>query len=351
MMIARREANEFPHWLEAAGPENDIVVSTRVRLARCLSDHVFPARSSLLQRREAFDEVASALEGVGGDRRFRVLNFIACDPLDQELLLENRVASPDLLAAEGDRGVAVREGSRLSVMINEEDHVRLQCMDAGLQARKSWEAVSGVDDELGTRLRFAFDGRKGFLTCCPTNSGTGLRISFLMHLPGLILTKAIDPVLQGASQMGLSTRGFFGENSSVVGSFFQLSNHATMGASEEQFLSATAETIARVIECERGARARLLGEARAELTDKVCRAYGLLMYARSLTMEEFLNLASAVRLGAECGIFEKVSVATLNRLMVRCMPAHLQAYLRRRLDKGACGPYRAEVVQEMLSAS
>ncbi len=158
-------------------------------------------------------------------------------------LAEERVVSPDILSLDGERGVAYDSSRRINIMINEEDHIRMQCMDSGFKPEELWEIINDIDDLLGQKLHFAFDSKRGFLTCCPTNSGTGLRISFLMHLPGLVLTKAIDAVLQGASQMGISTRGFFGEHSEVLGNFFQLSNQATMGAHETEFIKNTQKII------------------------------------------------------------------------------------------------------------
>ncbi len=350
-MIRVESPETLPAWLSGEGPDSDVVVSTRVRLARCLAGHQFPATASLKHRTAAFDEIVSVMTKLPRYERCELFNFMQCERLHQEFLVENRVASPDLLHAEGDRGVLVDDVSRLSIIINEEDHLRLQCLDCGYRPGDTWRVLSEVDNEIGGHLVFAFDKRRGFLTSCPTNSGTGLRVSFLMHLPGLILTKTVDSVLQGASQMGIAVRGFFGEHSCVVGSFFQLSNQATMGRSEEEFLRSTGEAVGEVIRCERRARQTILRDAKAELGDKVYRAYGILIYARSLSMDELLNLTSAVRLGVESGIFGRVSVRVLNRMILLGMPAHLQFYCGRELNEEECASRRAELAREMLPPS
>jgi protein arginine kinase len=296
-----------------------------------------------------FEEVSAAigsLRTAGGG--YECVNFGTLERLEQDFLAENRVVSPDLLKVEGDRGVACDRSCRMSVMINEEDHIRVQCMDAGLRTEELWESVDEVDDELGERLALCYDGRLGYLTCCPTNAGTGLRVSFLLHLPGLVLTKTIDQVLQGASQMGISTRGFFGEHSEIVGNFFQLSNQATMGADEREFLGNTRAVIERVIGLEREARERIVKGASAELTDKAWRAYGILQYARTLQVRELLNLASALRLGVECGVFGDATVETINKAVLLAMPAHLQRHHGAELSAEACSVVRAEVVRTLI---
>ncbi|MBD3317400.1 MAG: ATP--guanido phosphotransferase, partial [Chitinivibrionales bacterium] len=336
-------------WLSGNGPESDIVVSTRVRVARNLAGRRFPYRASFFERSSVFDEVSAAVPALPAAKGLQCLNFDSLGKLEQELLAENRVVSPDMLKLEGDRGVACDSSCRMSIMINEEDHIRVQCMDAGLRAEDLWESVDALDDGLGERLLYSYDSRLGFLTCCPTNAGTGLRVSFLLHLPGLVLTKTIDQVLQGASQMGISTRGFFGEHSEVVGNFFQLSNHATMGADEREFLANTKGVIERVIGFEREARERIVKAATAELTDKAWRAYGILQYARMLQVRELLNLASALRLGVECGVFGDATVETINRTVLMAMPAHLQRYRGSEMSEDEIAAARAELVRDMLS--
>ncbi len=342
---------ELPPWFSGSGPQADLVISTRIRLARNLSNHRFTYHAGQPERKEIFSEVAAVLSR---QREFKAYSLINCSDitqLDRELLLEERLVSPDLLGVEGDRGVAIEKNRRTSIMVNEEDHLRLHAIESGFQAEAVWERLSRLDDLLGHYLPFAYEVRRGFLTSCPTNSGTGLRVSFLLHLPGLVLTKTIDPVLLGASQMGISTRGFFGEHSEVVGNLFQLSNQATLGACEEDFLQHTRTIIAEVITHERKARETLLAEAKAELSDKIHRSWGILRHAQLLTVMEFLNLSSALRLGLDCGVFSGLTPERLNQLTLMVMPAHLQRHLGKTFTEEKLQAVRADFVREFLARS
>lgn len=343
------DAGKLPAWFNNSGPDSDVVISSRIRLARNLVHRTFPYHASADERKLVYNEVTGILNSETMLPHFEVVDFCRLEKLEQQFFVEKRVASPDLMNMEGQRGVALDPTQRINIMINEEDHLRIQGLDTGYQPEILWEMLNKLDDTLGRKLRFAFDLRRGFLTSCPTNSGTGLRISFLMHLPGLVLTKAIDAVLQGASQMGISTRGFFGEHSEVVGNFFQLSNQATMGAHESEFLSATGKIICEVIKHEREARERLCNEARLEITDKIYRAYGILLHARTLSVEECLNLTSALRLGINIGIFETLTIEELNRITLLSMPAHLQIFCKKNLDETEISVTRAELVRELLT--
>jgi protein arginine kinase len=212
---------------------------------------------------------------------------------------------------------------RLSVMLNEEDHLRLQGMRSGFAVHETYAEVERLDAEMGQRLPFAYHPEFGYLTSCPTNVGTGLRASVLIHLPGLVLTKEISKVLQGLAQVGLTFRGLYGEGSEVVGNFFQLSNQTTLGKSEHDLLDHLAKMVRQVMDYEEQARQVLLRDAPAIIEDKVWRAYGLLRFARSLSFEEAMNLLSGVRLGVGVGLIPDVSLYTLNKLLVHTQPAHL----------------------------
>jgi protein arginine kinase len=347
-MMAGERILRVPGWFSGQGDDSDVVVSTRVRLARNLARRCFPSRASLLEKKTVFEEVVGAAEAVTLCSPFEKVNFAHISRLEQQYLVENRAASHDLLGIEGDRGVISDASWCMSVMINEEDHLRLQCMAPGCNTSDTWEHIDALDNAFGEELLYAFDHQKGFLTSCPTNSGTGLRVSFLVHLPGLALTKTIDQVLQGASQMGVSTRGFFGENSEIIGNLFQLSNQATMGAGEKEFLESTHSIIMRIVDIERAARDRILKQAKNELNDKVFRAYGLMLYARTLTMKELLNLSSALRMGMECGLFDTYSIGRLNKLVIAALPAHLQLHFGTSMTEDELNAKRAEIVRNAL---
>jgi len=328
----------MPPWFNGGGPDGDVVISTRIRLARNLSGYKFPAHASIAEKEEIFDKAAASFRGSSRRKpayEFEVINVGRIGKLQQHFLVEERVASVSLIKGEGSRGVARDSDGKLSVMINEEDHLRIQGIDSGFRPGELWDMTSKADDSIGGALKYAYSPRLGFLTACPTNSGTGLRVSCLAHLPGLVLTKTVDQVLQGASQMGVSTRGFLGEHSDVLGNIFQLSNRATMGLSEEEFIESTSGTINEIINHERAARERLMKEAKLELGDKICRALGILRNARMLGFAELLNLTSALRLGIGCGLYNESSVGGINMLVMLCMPAHLQVHMSG-LDDASC---------------
>ena len=341
---------ELPLWFSGTGPQSDLVISTRIRLARNLTSHRFTYHAGRNERKEVFDKITGVLGGYREFKNFSIINCADITQLDRELLLEERLVSPDLLSVEGDRGVAIENTRRMSVMINEEDHLRLHSIESGFQAEEVWGRVSRLDDQLGRHLPYAYEVRRGFLTSCPTNSGTGLRVSFLLHLPGLVLTRSIDPVLLGASQMGVSTRGFFGEHSEVVGNLFQLSNQATLGAREEEFLQHTRTIIADVITHERKARETIFREAAAEMTDKIYRSWGILLHARLLTVNEFLNLSSSLRMGIDAGFFGELSAEHLSRLTLQIMPAHLQRLRGKTFTEDKLQASRADFIREFIAA-
>jgi protein arginine kinase len=234
-------------------------------------------------------------------------------------------------------------------MVNEEDHLRIHGMRSGFALEDAYAALESVDNELGGLLPFAFHPEFGYLTSCPTNAGTGLRASVLIHLPGLVLTKEIGKVLQGLTQVGLTFRGLYGEGSEVVGNFFQLSNQTTLGKSEEELLDHLGKIVRQVIEYEMQARDVLLQTAAATVEDKVWRAYGLLKYARSLTFEETMNLLSGVRLGVGLNLITGLSVYTLNKLLIYTQPAHLAALEGRQTGDPELPTVRATYVRRLLA--
>jgi protein arginine kinase len=340
-------------WLDASGDHADIVLSTRVRLARNLQGHAFGPRARVNDREAVLDQIRDAKTRVVPLGESTVVNLQALDTRSRRILLERRLISRELL---GDgsgpaRGTALVLSGRqpLSVMVNEEDHLRLQSLVAGLRLQEAWSLVDKLDEDLGQQLPYAFHHEFGFLTSCPTNVGTGVRASVLMHLPGLVLTKEIGKVLQGLTQVGLTFRGLYGEGSEVVGNFFQVSNQTTLGKSEEDLVDHLDKMVRRVIQFESHARQVLLRDARAVTEDKICRAYGLLRYARTLSFEELMNLLSGVRLGTSLKLLSEVSVYTLNKLMLFTQSAHLEQAAGRDLPPHECDAHRAAYVRRVLA--
>ncbi|MBD3321911.1 MAG: hypothetical protein GF350_12515 [Chitinivibrionales bacterium] len=347
-MMVSSQVDIVPPWLDNSGPENDVVISTRVRLARNIDGRRFPGEASLFEKKTIYEEITGALQTIDRYKSCAAINFGTLPEIEQQFLVEERIVSPDFLESDGDRGVVQIDSRRYTILINEEDHLRILGMDSGYRPDEVWDSLDEIDDNLGKKLNYAYDGYRGFLTSCPTNSGTGLRVSFILHLPGLVLTKTIDQILRGASQTGISTRGFFGEHSMVFGSFFQLSNYATLGASEQSFLTTTKEMIEKIIEHERKARKKVVRYAKNELVDRIYRAYGIFSFAKMMTIDEFYNLASLVRLGIYMDLFKIVSVDELNRLMLIVLPAHIQMAAGKALSPETLAEQRAILVKTYL---
>jgi protein arginine kinase len=341
-------------WLDASGDYPDIVLSTRVRLARNLQGHAFGPRARVNDREAVLGRVRSVSDRVAPLRGSTVIELSGVDVRTRKLLLERRIVSRDHLGDNGKgpaRGTAVVLSSRdpLSIMVNEEDHLRLQVLVSGLRLKEAWSQVDRLDEELGQALPYAYHHEFGFLTSCPTNVGTGLRASVLVHLPGLVLTKEISKVLHGLGQVGLTFRGLYGEGSEVVGNFFQISNQTTLGKSEEDLVDHLDRIVRQVIHYENHARQVLLRDARAVTEDKIWRAYGLLRYARSLSFEELMNLLSGVRLGASLKLLQRLRVYTLNKLMIFTQPAHLEEAAGRDLPPAEGDAHRAAYVRRILA--
>jgi len=267
--------------------------------------------------------------------------------LERMLLVERHLASPALAAGDASRGLLVDGCELLSVMVNEEDHLRAQAILPGLQIHEVWQAVQGLERDLSEHLCYAWKPRWGYLTACPTNTGTGLRASVLIHLPGLVLTQEMERVARGVTEMAFAVRGLYGEGTEASGNLFQISNQVTLGRSEEELLSGLCDAVGELLACEDRARGLLLRDARAKVEDKVWRAYGILRYARTLSSQEVLNLTSAVRLGNGLGIL-RAPAHLLNALMVLSRPAHLQYRSGRRMEPEERDSYRAEFVREHM---
>ncbi len=341
-------------WLDASGEHSDIVLSTRVRLARNLQGHAFGPRARINDREAVLRQMRSSGMGIDSLGTANLVELSELDARMRSILLERRLISKDLLGEGGEvvRGsaVALTPEGPLGVMVNEEDHLRLQALVSGLRLHEAWSAVDRLDEELGRELPFAFHHTYGFLTSCPTNVGTGLRASVLVHLPGLVLTKEISKVLHSLGQVGLTFRGLYGEGSEVVGNFFQISNQTTLGKTEEDLVEHLDRVVRQVTRHEMQARSVLLRDARDVTEDKIWRAYGLLRYARTLSFEELMNLLSGVRLGVSLNILPSLRVYTLNKLMIFTQPAHLEQAAGRDLSDAEDDAHRASYVRQVLSS-
>lgn len=316
-------------WLDASGLDCDIALSTRVRIARNLQGYPFSVRAKPADREAILSTVREALASVSPLADGVFVRVDRLDPRGRQLLLERHLVSRELVGRDGSEApsssaLVASMQAPVGLMINEEDHLRLQSLTSGFNPRETWGLVDSLDEELGSQLAYAFHHEFGHLTSCPTNCGTGLRASVLIHLPGLVLTQEINKVLQGISQVGLTFRGLYGEGSEVVGNLFQISNQTTLGKSEEDLIDHLQKIVGQVIEYERQARAVLVRDAPNVIEDKVWRAFGLLRHARSLGFDELMNLLSGVRLGLSLKLLPGPRVYVLNRIMIFAQNAHLE---------------------------
>jgi protein arginine kinase len=336
-------------WLNASGSYSDIIVSSRVRLARNLRDIPFATLTKASDEDRIVDTVLDAARATESLAKAEYYDLSSMDELERQLLVERHLISPTLAMRAGRGGVMVGPEETYSVMINEEDHLRIQALVAGFEPHAAWKTVDAMDTELASHLDIAFDEEFGFLTACPTNTGTGLRASILIHLPGLVLVQTIEQVLRGISQVGLTVRGFYGEGTDVVGGLFQISNQVTLGISEQEILDTIERVVRQIIDYEYDARNTLVRDAKAQIEDKIGRAYGILSNAHVLSGQEFMNLTSAVRLGIGLGLLPSPDLKLLNDLMVRIQPSHIQRVSEAVLDSEGRDFHRAQLVRERFA--
>jgi protein arginine kinase len=336
-------------WLDASGEESEIIMSSRVRIARNLYQHRFTHGCDT----EELSTILSETSRAAGETELlsagRFIGMGEISTLDRQFLSERHLVSREFLLNSANRGLIVNSDEDLCLMINEEDHLRLQAFGSGLDLKNAYNKVSHLDDQMTAELDIAFNERYGYLTACPTNVGTGMRVSVLIHLPGLVHSKEINKLLESLGKLNHTMRGFYGEGSEVMGNFFQLSNSVTLGMAEEDIIKSLGEMASKVVGFERKAREMLFSKARSLLEDKVWRAYGLLRYAHSVSTKEALSLISAVRLGVGVGIVEDVTIETLNHLLVYTQPAHLQRMKGQTMDAQQRDVARAEYIRNALS--
>lgn len=335
-------------WLDASGPDSEVVVSTRIRLARNLAGVRFAAREDEAEQRRVIATVSMALEKAGFLERGELFDDEQLTENRLHLLLERHLLSLDFVDSKIKRALYVGEDEMLSLMVNEEDHLRFQALASGLDFPATFDAAARLDDRLEAEMDYAFSPTYGFLTACPSNVGTGLRASVLVHLPALVMTREIEKVLRGAVHIGLMVRGLYGEGSETKGNLFQVSNQRTLGQSESEILETVTDVARQVVDYEHKAREFLMKNLRVETEDKVFRSLALLRSARILSSEEGVNLLATVRLGVALGIVNEVSLAQVSGLLVLVRPANLQALLGEELAPAERDERRATFVRESL---
>lgn len=341
-------ARQNGEWLRGTGPEADIVISSRIRLARNLADYPFVRRCTEKDRLAIERLVHDRLEQLPEWRGASYVNVASLSPMDRQLLVERQLISRELSDASGARATLIDNQERFSVMVNEEDHLRIQVMHSGLDLDPAWEQINHLDDGIAKELPLAFHERLGYLTACPTNVGTGMRVSVMLHLPALALTQEIEKAFRGLHTMNLAVRGLYGEGSQAMGDFYQISNQVTLGRSERQLIDTVADIVPALIEYERLARRTLLEHNRKELHDRVSRACGVLCTAQTISSQETMDLLSSVRLGVNLGLITDIDIATINKLFIHTQPAHLQKIRGRELDTAERNEVRADYLHRHL---
>lgn len=357
-----RFADRLGRWISESGPEGDVVVTSRVRLARNVEGFPFVSRLSPERAVELSGSLQPVLTGLELSAETHWVDILGASPVLRLLLRERHLVSRDLAPsaeerpAQPGRAVLFTHDESVSVMVNEEDHLRVQAMSAGFSVEAALLMARAVDQRIEARLRFAHTPQYGYLTCCPTNVGTGLRASVMLHLPALSLVQSErDKVFTAASRTGLAVRGLYGEGSRAFGDFYQVSNQVTLGRSEEQLVAEISEIVPAIVRFERSVRSALLEDNRAGLVDRVSRSYGVLLTSRSMPTGEALAHLSNLRLGLYLGLWSQGSLETLNRVRVQIQRGHIQALQPKQdegplLDSNERDRLRAAFLRQVLAA-
>ncbi|MCC7350116.1 MAG: protein arginine kinase [Phycisphaerales bacterium] len=344
--------NRAGEWLRGSGPMSEIVISSRIRLARNVSGYSFLTRISRHERQALEKRVREVILDAQISPQTLYVDLESAPEIDRSLLVERHLISKPHATAEGARGVAIGEDESVSIMVNEEDHLRLQVLRSGLQLEEAWEQINEIDDKLESKLDFAFHPRFGYLTACPTNVGTGIRVSVMLHLPALKLTGEIEKVFRAAKEMRLAVRGLYGEGTEATGDFYQISNQTTLGKTEDEIISDFKHlVIPKIIDYEHHARRTLLNDRTVALDDKVCRSLGILRTARLMTSEEVLFLLSHLRMGINLGRVKEMDIRMVNELFLLTQPAHLQKLQGRKLEGDVRRAARADFIRQKLNGA
>lgn len=338
------------NWYIEKGPESDVVISSRIRLARNLKEFPFPSKMDDEQGKLVLDRVREAAANlrkiIQTDLTF--VDIRRLSPIERQALVEKHLISPDLSEGSRESGVLISKDEYVSIMVNEEDHLRIQCLFPGMQIKSAWKACEAIESALEEKIEFAYSGKLGYLTCCPTNLGTGIRASAMLHLPALVMTGYIRGVLEACGKLGIAVRGLYGENSEASGSMFQISNQVTLGQSEEEITANISSITSQVIEQERALRQELYKRNRYRFEDRVFRSLGACLNARIMSSEESMKLLSDVRLGIDMGIIKEIKIERLNEVMLLMQPASLQKTVGKQLSPDDRDIKRAELVRSCL---
>ncbi len=330
------------------GPYEKIVMSSRVRLARNIKDAAFPGWAKKPERIRVMEMIRPAIQALPEMKKSFSETMDNLSALDKQILVERHLISREHAAKTAGSGVVLNQDETLCFMINEEDHLRMQALRPGLQLRQAWTAIDQADSLLEKKLEYAFSPELGYLTACPTNIGTGIRVSAMLHLPGLVLAEQITPIIQSVNKLGLAVRGLYGEGTEALGNVFQVSNQMTLGETETAIVERLEKVLAQIIEHEDNARASLLEKKAKMVFNHIGRAYGILANAHSISSKETMNLLSLMRVGVDLGLFPGVDRSLVDELFILTQPAHLQKQHSEKLSAEERDLLRADMVRERL---
>jgi protein arginine kinase len=330
------------------GPHDRIVMSSRVRLARNLRDFAFPGWAKKMERMKILEAVRPAVECLPEMKDSFSEGMDNLGALDKQILVERHLISREHAAKSAGSGLVLNREESFCVMINEEDHLRMQALRPGFQIREAWAAIDRLDSALEKKLDYAFDGELGYLTACPTNLGTAIRVSAMLHLPGMVLSEQINPIIQSVNKLGLAVRGLYGEGTEALGNVFQVSNQMTLGESETIIVERLEKVMSQIIEHEENARQTLLEKKPKVVFNHIGRAYGILANAHSISSKETMNLLSLLRLGVDLGLFPGEERALVDELFLTTQPAHLQKQFSDKLTAEERDIIRADMVRGRL---
>ncbi len=342
-------SNHTCEWLKGTGPNSEIVISSRIRLARNLESIPFPHWANPSQGEEVLKLVASAVSRSEMLKKVTMFRLAEMDSVDKQFLVERHLMSIEHAQKTEQKAVLINEEEVIAIMANEEDHLRIQVMQSGFNLFEAWNIINRIDDELSKILRFAYLPDFGYLTACPTNTGTGMRGSVMLHLPALVMSRQIERVLAAIAKLSFTTRGLYGEGTQASGNFFQISNQVSLGHSEEEIMENINGLIRQIIEQEAQAREVLLTKSKEVLEDRINRSLGILKNAHIITSQETIELLSMVRLGSDLGMIKDINRCSINELFITTLPAHLQKLENKKLTSQERDLKRAELIRKKLT--
>lgn len=335
-------------WLDGSGKHSDIVISSRVRLARNIKGFYFPSRSGIKMLAQIVDIIKSCIDEIDEFCNALVLDMNELSDLDRHFLMERHLISPNFVKQKKPAALIVGKNELVSIMINEEDHLRIQALQSGLEIETAWQLIHHIDDLLSKHVEYAFSEQLGYLTACPTNTGTGMRVSVFINLPALAISKKIDDIMDSIAPTEIAIRGFFGEGTESMGNFFQVSNQLTLGRTEQSIINRVSHIAEQLVMLEQDARTELAQNNSIILEDKVARTIGILKYAKILNSVELVNYLSILRLAVALQMIDTIETRDLNELLVLIQSAHLQKFYNKKLDSEERDILRVNLIRKKL---